>query len=173
MRNRKGIELALNTVAIIAMVMLVFLVVVEFFMGGFGAGGVHIRSISNETSSQIKELNVNVVKFRCTGTVSLTDDQCDDLASHSDVLANAFVYNGVNNPHRGYYVCRRALTYGCMPMDENGNSVWDPNKYDHCGEWRGGQYDCTKLNAPNYPDKVSLENLCKAVPGCVGSYTSQ
>ena len=52
MLNKKGMELAIGTVTIIAIVLVVLLVVSSFFLGGFGRAGGGIASYISSVEEQ-------------------------------------------------------------------------------------------------------------------------
>ena len=69
-------ELAIGSVAIIAIILLVIIVIVSFFLGGFGRASQGLTDISQQGEKGAGELNL---EFKCLGTPRMTDAACKAL----------------------------------------------------------------------------------------------
>ncbi len=157
MRNRKGIELAISTIAIIVMVLLVVLVVVEFFMGGFGAGTTGIASVSTQTSEQAGNVQIVVPKYLCTGTATLDADACASLSKNTKIQAVASTHD--EQGACGYLGCYWDGSSCVLSSDNSVTSI---------------TFDCSKISSEE-PSSVKAENACRALwlYGCKWEYTSE
>ena len=71
--NKRGMELAIGSVAIIAIILLVIIVVVGFFLGGFGRAGTGITQISQQGETGAAGLNLS---YKCLGTPRMSNSDC-------------------------------------------------------------------------------------------------
>ena len=90
--NKRGLEIAIGTVAVIAVVLLVIIVVIGFFLGGFGRAGSAITDISGEGEEGASNLSL---EFKCLGTVRMTNNGCASLnnAGQSSPLCSGATVN--------------------------------------------------------------------------------
>lgn len=80
-KNTRGLELAIGSVAIIAVVLLVIIVVVGFFLGGFGRAGGGIAEIGAAGEEGATGLNLG---FKCIATPSGDKDTCSAINNSED-----------------------------------------------------------------------------------------
>ena len=91
LKNKRGLELAIGTVAVIAMGLLVIIVVIGFFLGGFGRAGGGIAQISEQGESGASNLTL---KFMCLATSSGDADECGLLRNATECDAKTGCYWG-------------------------------------------------------------------------------
>lgn len=78
--NKKGLEMAIGTVAMIAIVLAVLLVVANFFLRGVGETGGGLEDVAGETGEETESFNVSkslgtaIAGGECEGSV--TEDHC-------------------------------------------------------------------------------------------------
>ena len=125
--NRKGLELAINTVTIMALVLIVLIVVAGFFLGGFGkaGGGVskYISGAEKEVPAELDIPSYKEVGGTCTGTVSAVD--CSSCTSVGTVSGPKCGTSATSNCRK---YCDYVATNTCGPKD---CSTWDNDK-DGC-----------------------------------------
>ncbi len=71
--NKRGLEIAIGTVAIIAVVLLVLIVVIGFFLGGFGKSGGGIAQIVGEGEKGAGEIQL---EHKCLGAPRASNSYC-------------------------------------------------------------------------------------------------
>ena len=75
--NKKGIELAIGTVAIIALVLLVVIIIIGFFLGAFGKSGQALVNLGEQGEKGVSGINLEQKCLGGTACKDLTKDECN------------------------------------------------------------------------------------------------
>ena len=89
--NKRGLELAIGTVAVLAIVLIVVLVVVGFFLGGFGRAGGGIIEVGKQGENASGELQLG---FKCFATSRGDSNTCSQIDNATDCNAEKNCYWG-------------------------------------------------------------------------------